>query len=133
MRDRDGDLLQADAGRAGRGAVVEVDLRLPRRIREDLDISPPDPANAKPQDLAHRLLRRPATGDLLRPAAAVAILRGGQDPVPEPLRVAAEHRDDAVDVDQVNPNLVPAHYSTVTDLARLRGWSTSVPRATATS
>ena len=47
--------------------------------------------------------------------------------------VAAEHRDDAIDVDQVDAYLVPAHYSTVTDLARFRGWSTSVPRATATS
>ena len=28
-------------------------------------------------------------------------------------------------------SLVPIAYSTVTDLARLRGWSTSVPRATA--
>ena len=28
---------------------------------------------------------------------------------------------------------MPMRYSTVTDFARLRGWSTSVPRATATS
>jgi hypothetical protein len=56
------------------------------------------------------------------------------------LRVAVQGLGDAVDVNQVDAQLVAAHraaptdrYSTVTDLARLRGWSTSVPRDTATS
>jgi hypothetical protein len=53
--------------------------------------------------------------------------------VPEPLRIATEDRDDPVDVDEIHPHLVAAHYSTVTDLARFLGWSTSVPRATAIS
>ena len=74
--------------------------------------------------------------DALDVPAAVALLGVRQHASPEPLWVLAEDRDDAVDVDQVDADLVAAHaggYSTVTDFARLRGWSTSVPRATATS
>ena len=76
----------------------------------------------------------------LDPAADISALALGEDAMPEAVRKAPEHRDDAIDVDEVDPDLVAAHrgtveaaYSTVTDFARLRGWSTSVPRATATS
>ena len=100
----------------------------------------PTPANAQAKHLADRLLGGPAAGDPLGLRPAVASLAIGQDPLAEAIREAAKGRDDAVDVDQVDADLVAAHrggagggYSTVTDFARLRGWSTSVPRATATS
>jgi hypothetical protein len=46
--------------------------------------------------------------------------------------MTAQGGHDAPDVHEIDADLMPAH-STVTDFARFRGWSTSVPRATATT
>ena len=122
----------------------------PGRQPLDLDLGPADPAHAQPQHLGHGLLRGPAPGEVLRPVADVAALALGQHPAREPVAEALDRVRDAVDLDDVDPELgrplgdharrhhgigdrarARHRYSTVTDFARLRGWSTSVPRATA--
>ncbi len=74
----------------------------------------------------------------------------GQHAAREPVAEALDRVRDAVDLDDVDPELrrplgdharrhdgiggrarARHRYSTVTDFARFRGWSTSVPRATA--
>ena len=94
------------------------------------------------------LLGGPAAGHRLGPAADVALFRFGQHALREARPKRAERGADPVDPDDVDAELGRAGrhaarearrlgvghrrpYSTVTDLARLRGWSTSVPRATA--
>ena len=131
------------------GAIVEPHRRLPRWQALDLDLAPADPAHAQAQDLADGLLGGPAPGEGLGPVAHVGGLGRGEDAASEPLAETLERRADAGDADDVDAQLgrpggaarrlgdragavADAHYSTVTDLARLRGWSTSVPRATAT-
>src|SRR3989304_3099712 len=119
---------------------VEQPLRGAGPVGQDLDLAPSDAPDPEAEHLADCLLGRPPTGDAFDLAAAVAGLAIGQHARAEAIRKTTEQRDNAVDVDQIHPDLVAAHsagvksdYSTVTDLARLRGWSTSVPRATATS
>ena len=129
----------ASARRAAR--VVQVDLRRAGAVRQDLDLAPPDAAHAEPEHLADRLLRRPAAGDALHAAAAVALLVLGQHAQPEAVREAGRARRWMRSMSMRSMpiswrlilGVMPRRYSTVTDLARLRGWSTSVPRATATS
>ena len=110
----------------------------------------PTPRTPEAQDLGHGLLGGPATGERLGSLAHVALLARGQDPVGEALPEPRDRGRDPVDLDDVDAQLVvpggtrPAGvsssgdgssvaiaYSTVTDFARFRGWSTSVPRATA--
>ena len=142
VRDRDGDPLHPELFGASRGAAVEPDGGLPGRHPLDLDVAPADAADAEPEDLRDGLLGRPAAGHRLGPAADVALLRLGQHPPGEARPEPLERRPDPIDLDDVDPELgrpgrergrraIGAAYSTVTDLARLRGWSTSVPRATA--
>ena len=133
VRDRDGHLRELQGLRSGSSAITQQHLRLPGAVRQNLDLAPAHAAHAQAQHLADRLLGSPATRDALGPTVAVAILRLGQDAATESVGVAAQDSHDPIDVDEVDPHLVAAHYSTVTDFARFLGWSTSVPRATATS
>ncbi len=100
VRDRDGDALHPELVRSCRGAPVETDGRLSGRQPLDLDVTPADAADAEPEDLGDRLLRRPSTGHRLRPVTDVAPLRIGQDafrePRPEPLQRGPDplHLDD---------------------------------------
>ena len=80
------------------------------------------------------LLQRAAAGL----AAAVLDLLGGGEQARAQRRGAREGLHEAVDVDHLDPDADDGHprprpYSTVTDLARLRGWSTSWPSWVASS
>jgi hypothetical protein len=88
---------------------MEQDLRLAGEVGQDLDLAPADAAHPEPEHLADRLLGRPASGDPLGSPTAVTLLGIGQHPQPEAIRKAGEDGDDAVDVDQVHPDLVAAH------------------------
>ena len=152
VADRHRDPLHAELLRPGGRAAVEADRRLAGRQPLDLDVAPADAAHPQPQHLRHGFLRRPSTGEGLRSKTDIALFRRRQDPARELLAEALDGRPDPVDLDDVDAelrdgrveatqggcrrDLRPRHrsddYSTVTDLARFRGWSTSVPRATAT-
>ena len=151
--DRHRDPAHAQLLGALRRAAVEHDRRLAGRQPLDLDVLPADPADAQAQHLGHGLLGGPAPGERLGPLADVALLAGRQDAVGEPLAEPLDRGLDPVDLDDVDARARscragrwPAEhrrargaasrcaaipYSTVTDFARFRGWSTSVPRATA--
>jgi hypothetical protein len=107
------------------------------------------PRTPSPKHLRDRFLGCPAAGHRLGSIADVALLGGGQDTSSEARAEALERRADPFDLDDVDAELGDASeggirvdadrspgaamaYSTVTDFARLRGWSTSVPRAIAT-
>ena len=151
VRDGDRDATHAELLGARRGTAVEAHAGLAGRQPLDLDVTPADAPDAEPEHLRDRLLGRPATGHRLRPASDVALLGRRQDPVREAIAEAFERRADALDADDVDAELrgrlrrvqpvgeprgdvtrLGHPYSTVTDFARLRGWSTSVPRAIAT-
>src|SRR5258705_9235988 len=150
--DRDGDPLHPQLLGPGGGAAVEPHRRLAGRHPLDLDVAPADPPHTEPKDLGDRFLGRPPAGHRLGPATDVALLRFGQHALREARAELLERGTDPGNADDVDPELgrpgrsearrqrtrfgpfdgrhrLP--YSTVTDLARLRGWSTSVPRATA--
>ena len=153
--DRNRDPGHAELLGASRGPSVQPHRGLPGRQSLDLDVAPADSADSEPEDLAHRLLRRPAPGERLRSIANVATLGRRQDSLGEPFPEPTDRRPDPIHLDDVDPQLAGASvaglglpvtgmpsrpegrapprvsYSTVTDFARLRGWSTSVPRATA--
>ena len=96
-------------------------------------------------ELHHRLLGRPARGEALRPGAAATSLRFGEDLLGEP-RVTPQRPSMRLIEVMSTPSARPwspgppasipltpgvlmrPTYSTVTDLARLRGRSTSQPR-----
>ena len=160
VADGHGDAAHAQLVGATQGAVVQPHRRLAGRQAHDLDLAPADPPDAQSEDLAHRLLGRPPAGQVLRPVAHVGSLGVGQDALREPLAEARQRLADAIHLDDVDAQLgralgrlhqpgprcslhghrpgqvadagsSPVGHSTVTDLARLRGWSTSVPRTTA--
>ena len=133
---------------------MEAHGRLAGRQPLDLDVAPADAPDAEAEHLRDGLLGGPAAGHRLGPAADVALLVRGEDALRESVAEPVERRGDPVDLDDVDAELGRARrdearrqgridpfvggghrpivrYSTVTDLARLRGWSTSVPRATA--
>ena len=152
--DRDGDAAHAQllgaAPRRGRGGTIDG---WPVGSRSTSMSFQPTPRTPEAQHLGHGLLGGPATGERLGAVADVALLGGGQDAVGEALPEALDRGRDPVDLDDVDAELGRARrdvpgpradgsrasprtsdgppYSTVTDFARLRGWSTSVPRATA--
>ena len=148
--DRDGDPLHPELLGPGRRPAVEADGGLAGRQPLDLDVAPADPADAETEDLGDRLLGGPAAGEGLRPVADVALFGARSGPAS---RSATPKRSRDARIRSTlmmsMPSSVvpggtrpagigaptgrrPVHpYSTVTDLARLRGWSTSVPRATA--
>jgi hypothetical protein len=130
---------------------VQAHGRLAGRQPLDLDVAPADSTDAEPEDLADGLLGRPAAGERLGPHPDVALLGGVRtrfekrspnrsiEPrirstlmmsMPSSVIAAATSGSDAASDSTVLPAIRHA-YSTVTDLARFRGWSTSVPRATA--
>src|SRR5919197_6753258 len=143
VADRQGDALHAELPRPALRATVQPDGWLACRQAFDLDVAPPDAADTQPENLRHGLLRGPATGHRFRPVAHVPLLGGRQDSPREAAAKALERSSDPLDPDDVDPQfgrarrhvrdtaitgrLGHAAYSTVTDLARLRGWSTSVP------
>ena len=147
--DRQGDPAHPELLRPGGGTTVQAHGRLPRRQALDLDVLPADAPDAEAQDLADGLLGGPPSGERLGPIAHIASFVRGQDAVREARAEAGDRRPDPVHLDDVDAELgrargdepggialvgrarVHGPYSTVTDLARLRGWSTSVPRATA--
>ena len=155
--DRHRDPAHAELLGPRRGAAVEADGRLAGRQPLDLDVAPADAADAEPEDLATRPPsppsgRRTSRAGRGRSAARPAVRTRFENRVAE----ALERRPDPLDLDDVDAELrgarrapgrgsarpprrprgpaipAPSPYSTVTDFARLRGWSTSVPRATAT-
>ena len=77
--DRDRDAVHPELLGPRGGATVEPDGRLAGRQPLDLDVAPADAPDAEPEDLADRLLRRPAAGERLGPVADVALLGRGQD------------------------------------------------------
>jgi hypothetical protein len=85
------------------GTTVEPDRGLAGRQPLDLDVAPADAPDAEPEDLADRLLGRPAAGHRLRPVAHVAPLRVGQDPPGEAIAEPLERRADPIDLDDVDP------------------------------
>src|SRR5437867_6288121 len=101
--DRDRHVLQAKRGRPCCRAPVEPYLWRPCPVGQDLDLPPADAPHAEAEHLADRLLGRPAAGDPLDLAAAIARLGVGQDACPKPIREATKQRDDSIDVDQVDP------------------------------
>ena len=150
MADRHGDPAHPELLGSRGGPAVEPHVRLARRQAFDLDLGPADAADAEPEDLGHGLLGRPPAGEVLGPVAHVAALAVGQHPAREALPEPLDGVRDPVDLDDVDAELgrplgddargdhrigrrarARHPYSTVTDFARLRGWSTSVPRATA--
>ena len=84
---------------------MEPDGGLAGRQPHDLDLPPADAADAEPEDLADRLLGRPATGHRLGPVAHVALLGVGQDAPREARAELVERRPDAVHLDDVDPEL----------------------------
>ena len=114
-RHRDGELrLVADRHRDPahaqllgplRRASVEDDIRLARRQALDLDVAPADAAHAQAQHLGDGLLGRPATREGLRALAHVALLAGREHPVREALPEALDGCRDALDLDDVDPEL----------------------------
>ena len=78
----------------------------------------PTPRTPRPSTLliASLAAQRPAIRSAF--AAAVASLAIGQDALAEAIREAAEGRDDAVDVDQVDADLVAAHRGVPTAATR---------------
>jgi hypothetical protein len=107
--DRHADFVEVHVIGSRRRASVKVDLGLPGAVRQDLDLSPANPAHPEPEHLADGFLRRPASSQALHLAADVAALVVGQDALTEAVREAPEHADDAIDVDEVDPDLVAAH------------------------
>ncbi len=101
------------------------------------------PGAGTPGELAHRLLGGETTGETIGAPVAVGAL-GGREQTVRQCGVTAQRRLEAArrgDVDAHGRNRDEGEerghgyrraYSTVTDLARLRGWSTSQPRSTAT-
>ena len=87
--DRHGDPVHPELLGARRRPAVEPDRRLAGRQPLDLDVAPADPADAEPEDLGHRLLRRPATGERLGPHPDVALLVRRQDPLARTARRTA--------------------------------------------
>src|SRR5687768_3449408 len=108
VRDRDAHLFEVHGLGPTRGAAMEVDLRRTGPVRQDRDVAPSDAAHAEAEHLADGLLGRPATRDPLDPASAVALLVFGQDAKPKAVREAGQDGMDAVDVDEVDPDLMAA-------------------------
>src|SRR6185295_4994586 len=69
VADRDRDAGHAQLLCTLRRAAVEPDRGLARREPLDLDLGPADATNPEAEDLAHRLLCRPAAGEVLGPVA----------------------------------------------------------------
>ena len=152
VADRDRDPLHAELLGPRGGPPVQADGRLAGRQPLDLDVAPADAPDAEAEHLGDGLLGRPAAGHRLGPVADVALLAS----VRTRFEKRAPNRSSAARIRStlmmsIPSSVVPAGtrpggrtlaadgstagiaapYSTVTDLARLRGWSTSVPRATA--
>ena len=111
VADRYRDPLHAQLLGAREGAVVEAHRRLARGQAHDLDLAPADAADAEAEDLAHGLLGRPATGQVLGPVADVGVLGRGEDALREAAAMPGEGVADPVDVDDVDAQL-----------GRARGW-----------
>ncbi len=78
-------------------------------IGEDLDLAPADAAHAEPEYLADRLLRGPSPRDALDPPTAVPLLVLGEHAFAESIRKAREDGHHAIDIAQVDPDLMAAH------------------------
>ena len=147
--DGDRDPLHAELVCACGRTPMKADGRLTGREALDLDVAPADAADAEAEHLRDGLLGRPPAGHRLGTIADIPALRFCEHTAREPLSEALERCPDPLDLDDVDAELrragryqprgaggrtsvIGLPYSTVTDLARLRGWSTSVPRASAT-
>jgi hypothetical protein len=127
---------------------VEPHRRLSGGQALDLDVAPADAPDAEPEHLRDRLLGRPAAGGQWQGGRARSDAQPGQDRRRALTRKRS--RVSAIRAILVDAQLGRARrasgaaalgavasadralaYSTVTDLARFRGWSTSVPRAIA--
>ncbi len=120
---------------------TDLDDRLAMVAREDLAVVPFQPGRVD-EHLGDGLLDRPLAGegrDTQSVAAGEIDLAGGEDTSGETRRAfqcgGETARVDEVDADADDPSgqVREQDYSTVTDLARLRGWSTSWPLAVAIS
>ena len=153
VADRDRDAAHPELLGPGRGPAVQPHRGLAGRQALDLDVAPADAPDAEPEHLRDRLLGRPAAGHRLGPAADVRCSSGVRtrrvNRSPNRASEAAIRSTlmmsmpssvvpggtmpggSAGSTASVGGGHRPSGYSTVTDLARLRGWSTSVPRATA--
>ena len=99
------DALHAQLVGATESAIVELDRRLPRGQSHDLDLAPADSPDTQPEHLAHGLLGRPATGQVLRPVTDVGAFCIGQDPLREPVPETGQRLPDPIDLDDVDAQL----------------------------
>src|SRR6266511_1562107 len=105
VTDGDRDPAHAQLRGPGGGPAVEAHRGLSGRQPLDLDVPPADAADAQAQDLADRLLGRPAPRHGLRPATHVTLLGGGQDPPDEAIAEALQRGPDPLDADDVDAEL----------------------------
>src|SRR5919112_4048028 len=117
---------------AGEHGAAHLQAGVAGRRVDDLGVVPAH-SRRRPQCLGQRLLRREPRGQRRQWAEAFLL---GEQPLPHRRR-ARQGLTEPGDVDHVDADSedheVVATYSTVTDLARLRGWSTSWPRWLASS
>src|SRR5688572_15562315 len=108
---------------------LDLELRVAGRVVDDLGVQPAHPGRCA-ECLGERLLCGEPGGQRRRRPGA---LQGGEQPLAH-RRSPLQRLLEPADVDHVDAD---AHdhgaYSTVTDLARLRGWSTSCPLDVASS
>src|SRR6266536_2812452 len=88
VADRDRHPAHAQLRRPGGGPAVEPDGGLAGWQSLDLNVAPADAPDAEAEDLADRLLGRPAPGHRLRPATDTPLLGGSQDPADETIAEA---------------------------------------------
>ena len=109
MREADVDVAQADYLRPCFGATVEIDERLAPPIRDYLNVSPGDTANAGPQRLHDGLLRGEAGRKLAQTPTAEGDFQGCKDAMKKALAVPLKNRFYAMELDYIDADSGAAH------------------------
>jgi hypothetical protein len=127
-----GTAVQDHAGGATSSGTASC-LNSTGRLRDYFDLMPRN--DPSPKELTNRLFRREAGGQVNHrraPGPAVRDLGWGEQSLFK-TGVAGDRPLEPPDLHQIETDQSSAHrYSTVTVLARLRGWSTFSPRHLAT-
>src|SRR3954454_73578 len=105
VADRDGHALHPELLGAVGSAAVEADRWLSGRQPLDLDVAPADASDSEAEDLRDGLLGRPPAGHRLGAAPDVAPFGFRQDAPGEAIAEALERCPDAIDLDDVDPEL----------------------------